>query len=276
MHTCSLHKELEIQAGDMSDYERLALHHYREGRPAVVSAVFAVRPRGTLGCLGRGPVGVIVYAMPNPRLELRAIATNHCFAGFDRQTELALLNHNVRCIARVIVEPRFRGIGLASRLVRETMPLLNVPMIEALGIMPLVNPFLEKAGMKAFPPRVPVEHVALLEAFSVLGIEENGLVNPDAVQKRLDELAGPAADFLEARTQQFLKSHGTRRTMPAGLARTRYLLGKLAHRPAYYIWFNPALAIDGGLSVGGAHRVSVLTIDHTSQIDNSLSEVDLS
>jgi GNAT superfamily N-acetyltransferase len=257
----------------MSDYERLARHHYREDRPAVVSAVFAVRPRRAVGCLGRGPAGVIVYAMPSPRLELRGVATNYCFAGFDRQTGLALLNHNVRCIARVIVEPRWRGIGLASRLVRETMPLLNVPMIEALGVMPLVNPFLEKAGMRAFPPRVPVEHIELLEAFSILGIEENALVDPGAVQSRLEQLAGPAGDFLEARIQQFLKSHGTRRTMPAGIARTRYILGKLAQRPAYYVWFNPALMMDGGLALGDSRQASPFIIHPTAPIDNSLSEV---
>jgi hypothetical protein len=27
--------------------------------------------------------------------------------------------------------------------------------------------------------------------------------------------------------------------MPDGLERTRYILGRLTHRPAYYIWFNP-------------------------------------
>ena len=88
--------------------------------------------------------------MPNPRIELRTLATKGAFRGLDRQTELELLNRHVRCIARVIVEPRFRGIGLAVRLVRETMPMLNVAIIEALGVMPRVNPFLERAGLRSF------------------------------------------------------------------------------------------------------------------------------
>jgi GNAT superfamily N-acetyltransferase len=273
MHRCSLHKDLEIVAGDRSDYERLAPYHYREGRPAVVSAVFTVQSRRAHGCLGRGPAGVIVYAMPNPRLELRGVATNHCFAGLDRQTELALLNRNVRCIARVIIEPRWRGIGLASRLVRETMPLLKVPIVEALGVMPLVNPFLEKAGLTAFAPRIPLEHMELLEAFSVIGVEEDSLVDPDAVQNRIDELMGPAAHFLEARIQQFLKSHGTRRTMPAGIARTRYILGKLTHRPAYYIWFNPLMMVEDGLLISDAQPTSLPVMHLMPQSDHSVSEV---
>ncbi len=249
-HVCSIHKELEIVPGDMSDYRLLAAYHYRDGRPVGVKAVYTVRPKRALGALGRRPAGVVVYAMPNPRIELRTIATNGVFHGLDRQTELELLNRHVRCLARVVIEPRFRGIGLAVRLVRETMPRLNVPIIEALGVMPLVNPFLERAGMQCFEPRVPVEHVELLEALSAVGIEEDDLVDPERVQQGLDRLATSARAFIEARMRRFLKSHGSRRTTPDGLERTRYVLGKLTHRPAYYIWFNPLVRIsDCGLRI---------------------------
>jgi GNAT superfamily N-acetyltransferase len=241
MHTCSLQRELEIVPGDMSDYRQLAAYHYRDGRPVGIKAVYAIRPKRAFGALGRRPAGVAVYAMPNPRIELRGLATDGAFEGLDRQTELQLLNRHVRCLARVVIEPRFRGIGLAVRLVRETMPRLNVPIIEALGVMPLVNPFLERAGMRCFEPRLPVEHLELLEAFSAVGIEEDDLIDFERVQQGLDRLGAAARAFIEVRLRHFLKSHGSRRTMPEGLARTRYILGRLTHRPAYYIWFNPAL-----------------------------------
>ncbi len=239
MHTCSIEKELEIVPGGMGDYEQLAAYHYRGERPVAVKAVYVLRSRRPLGSLGRRPAGVIVYTMPNPRVELRTVATGGRFAGFDRHTELELLNRSVRCIARVIVEPRLRGIGLAGRLVRETMPWLEVPIVEALGVMPLVNPFLERAGMKAFEPRVPVEHVKLIEALSVVQVRESDLVSPEAVQARLDDLTDVRKVFIERYIAEFLKSHGTRRTMPPGIERTRYILGRLTHRPAYYLWFNP-------------------------------------
>ncbi len=252
MHICSVHRELEIVSGDMSDYRALAAYHYREGRPAGIKAVYTVRPKRRPGSLGRRPAGVIVYAMPNPRIELRTLATHGVFQGLDRQTELQLLNRHVRCLARVIVEPRFRGIGLAVRLVRETMPKLNVPIIEALGIMPRVNPFLERAGMQCFEPRVPVEHVELIEALSTVGIEEEDLVDPKRVQQGLDRLGPAARAFVEARIQQFLKSHGSRRTLPDGPERTHYILGRLTHRPAYYIWFHPLRISDCGLRISAA------------------------
>jgi hypothetical protein len=239
MHTCSIHKELEIMPGDMDDYRSLARYHYRDGQPAVVKAVYTIRWKRSRGLFGRRPAGVIVYTMPNARLELRAVATDGVFRGLDRQTELRLLNRHVRCIARVIIEPCFRGIGLAVRLVRETMPRLNVPIIEALGVLPLVNPFLERAGMRSFAPRVSAAHVELLEALRAVGFEEDDLVDPEAAQRKFDRLNRGVGDFLEGRVRRFLKSHGTRRTMPSGLERTRYLLSRLTHRPAYYIWFNP-------------------------------------
>jgi len=251
-HTCSIDKELEIVPGDTGDYEQLAAYHYRGERPVAVKAVYALRPRQPLGSLGHRPAGVIVYTMPNPRVQLRTVATGGRFAGLDRHTELELLNRSIRCIARVIIEPRLRGIGLATRLVRETMPQMNVPIIEALGVMPLVNPFLERAGMTAFAPRVPVEHVKLIEALSVVQIQESDLVSPVTVQGRLDALPCAQADFIERHIADFLKSHGTRRTMPPDIERTRYLLGKLTHRPAYYIWFNPSMMNESAWGTSGS------------------------
>ena len=243
MHTCSLHRKLQIVEGDMKDYESLAMYHYRDSRPVAVKAVFALKIKGRVAPRDNRPAGVIVYTMPNPRVELRDVATDGLFSGLDRQSELSLINRNIRCIARVVIEPRYRGIGLASRLVRQTMPRLNVPVIEALGVMPSVNPFLEKAGMKPYVPPVPLHHVDLLESFSAVGIEEEDLVYPKLVQAKMDALPWPACDFLEIRIEQFLKSHGRRRTMLPDLNRTRYILGKLTRRPVYYIWFNPQMEV---------------------------------
>jgi hypothetical protein len=243
MHTCSLDSNIEIAAGDLGDYEQLACYHYRADRPAGIKAIFTLRPRKPLGSLCRKAVGVIVYTMPLPCVDLRNLATNNLLKGFDRQTQLALINRNIRCLSRVIIEPRLRGIGLATRLVRETMPRMNVPIVEAVGVMPLVNPFLERAGMRVFMPRVRLEHVELVEALGLAGIEDNELIDPEAVQTKLDALSPSAAEFIEIRVRQFLKSHRSRRAMPPGVERTRYLLGKLTERPAYHVWFHPSLEV---------------------------------
>ena len=135
--------------------------------------------------------------MPTPGLELRNIATANLFAGLDRRTQLALLNKNIRRISRVIIEPRFRGLGLASRLVRETMPQMNVPIIEAMAVMGLVNPFFEKAGMKAFTAKMPARCVQLAEALSMVAIEKQELIDPQKVQRKLDSLPRAEAEFID-------------------------------------------------------------------------------
>jgi hypothetical protein len=242
MRRCLLCKKLQIVPGCRDDYEKLAHYHYRDSKLGSYTAMFALKTQRCVG-LRRQTVGVIVYKIPTPGAELRNIATGGLFTGFDRATQLVLLNKNVRCINRVIIEPRFRSLGLASRLVRETMPRVDVPIIEAMAVMGLVNPFLEKAGMKAYKPKIQERCVRLVEALSTVGIEGKELIDPKRVQGKLDRLPAASAEFIERQIYRFLQSYGSHRYSRAGLERTRYILGKLTERPVYYIWFNPKLKL---------------------------------
>ena len=244
MQQCSVADKLEIVASNAADYERLAHYHYRDSRLGPFAAIFALKPRkGLASRLKTDTAGVIVYKMPSPALELRNIATGNMFSGFDRTTGLALVNKTIRCISRVIIEPRFRGLGLASTLVRETMPRMNMPIIEAMAVMGLINPFFEKAGMKAYHAKQPTRCVQLIEAFSMVGIEEAELIWPRKVQRKIESLQPNKAEFIERQIKTFLQSYGKRRQMKPGTERTRYVLSKLTFRPVYYIWFNPKLVI---------------------------------
>ncbi|MFB0524318.1 MAG: hypothetical protein ACETVZ_02175 [Phycisphaerae bacterium] len=255
MQICSVCKRLQIVPGCLDDYKRLAHYHYRDSQPGPATAIFALKGDSRLaGALHTKTVGVIVYSTPSPRLQLRQVATDNFFVGFDTSTQLALINKNIRCISRVIIEPRFRGLGLASRLVRETMPEMNVPIIEAIAVMGLVNPFFERAGMKAYRAKPSASSVRLIEAFNLVGIENAELMDAYKVQRKLDRLAAPKAGFIELEIRRFLKSHGRRRDMQAGLKRTRYVLSKLTSRPIYYIWFNPKF--DSGRTIPDASRES--------------------
>jgi GNAT superfamily N-acetyltransferase len=231
-------KRLRVVTGDIGDYKDLAYYHYRDGRLGPFTNIFALKSD-----LGK-TVGVIVYTMPQLALELRNIATNNMFTGFDRSTQLALVNKNIRCIARVVIEPRFRGLGLASRLVHETMPQIQMPIIEALAVMGLVNPFFEKAGMTAYTAELPARCVQFVEALSLVGIEKEQLIDANIVQRKIEQLRWPKADFIERQIQLFLQSYGRRRNMQPSLERTRFILSKLTDRPVYYIWFNPNLMRD--------------------------------
>ncbi len=235
MQSCSVIRKLQIVRGCLDDYKKLARFHYRDSRPGAYTAIFIIRPdKG----ISKEPVGVIVYAMPSAGAELRNVATDGLFAGFDNRTRLGLINKNIRCISRVVIEPRFRGLGLASRLVCETMPKMDVPIIEAMAVMGMVNPFFEKAGMKAYAANMPVRCIQLVEAFSKVGIEEEELIDAEMVQRKIESLKQAEREFIESEIGHFLQSYGERRYEKAGLERTGFVLSKLTFRPVYYIWFN--------------------------------------
>jgi hypothetical protein len=246
MQSCSVCKKLRIVRGCFDDYRQLAHYHYRDSRPGPFTAIFTLKPdTGLIRQSSTRIVGVIVYSTPMPEVKFRNVATDNFFAGFDKSTQLALINKHIRCISRLIIEPRFRGLGLASRLVRQTMPKMNIPIIEAMAVMGLVNPFLEKAGMKAYTAKIPVRNVQLIEALSMVGIEEKELIDPQEVLQKLDRLPTPKVEFIELQIRRFLQSYSRRRNMKPGLERTRYVLSKLTVRPIYYIWFNEKLTLSG-------------------------------
>jgi GNAT superfamily N-acetyltransferase len=226
--------DVHIEPGNIEDYEKLSRYHYRDTSAGPYAAIFAAKRGGQT-------IGVIVYRMPVIALELRTAATGGIFCGLGRGTLLSLLNRNVRCISRVVIDPRFRGLGLASRLVRETMPQMRVPLIEAMAVMGQVNPFFEKAGMKAYHAPLPQRCVRLTEALSAVGIEESLLIDPQAAHKKIAALAPDRAAFLELEILGFLKVYGKRCYMPAARERTKFILSKLTERPIYYIWFNPEM-----------------------------------
>jgi hypothetical protein len=236
MRECSVIKRIRIVQGGREDYKRLAEYHYRDSTIGPYAAIFAMR-------MGTKTIGVIVYTMPTMGLELRNVATGGFFGGFDKKTGLSLINRNIRRISRVIIEPRFRGLGLASRLVRETMPKINVPIIEAMAVMGTVNPFFEKAGMTAYTAKMPARCVQLIEAFGMVGVEEKELVDPQKVQQRIEQLGKRGTEFVEQQVKGFLQSYGKRRNMPTGAERTRFVLSKLTERPVYYLWINRNLEI---------------------------------
>jgi hypothetical protein len=239
MRECSVTKKMEIGRGGIEDYKQLACYHYRSSVLGPYRAIFSLRLAGV-----RRAAGVIVYSMPTPGLELRNIALGGVFGGLGKIERLALINKNIRCINRVIIEPRFRGLGLASRLVRETMGRMQVPVIETLAVMGHINPFFEKAGMTAYRGGISARCVQMIEAFSVVGIEEKDMLDAKKVESRIEKLSDAERDFIELQMQCFLAGYGKRRLMEPSVARMRLILSKLTLRPIYYVWFNP----EGGIN----------------------------
>lgn len=188
---------------------------------------------------GTNPIGIITYSMPVLNCAARRAATGDFFKGSDKRTQLLRLNEHVRRISRVVIDPRYRGLGLAAWLVRRTMPAMGVSMVEAAAVMGRLCDFFERAGMRRIDLPVRPEGQALIQALKTAGIEESLWIDAARVQERIDRLPESERILVEKRMHRFLGAYGRRRSMPSGEERTRFALSRLNAQPAYYFWLNP-------------------------------------
>ncbi|MEM3579608.1 MAG: GNAT family N-acetyltransferase, partial [Candidatus Bathyarchaeia archaeon] len=130
---CSLVKEMRIEEGTTEDWRKLAGFHYRSHRIAGPRKIFCIK-RGEELC------GVIVYAYPPPTCFGRRLVLP--------KMSMKELNEKLSTISRVVVHPKYRTIGLGTKLVKETLPLVGTPYVEMPAVMAKYNPFAEKAGMQ--------------------------------------------------------------------------------------------------------------------------------
>ncbi|MGQ9507598.1 MAG: GNAT family N-acetyltransferase, partial [Candidatus Bathycorpusculaceae bacterium] len=153
--TCSLVSEMRIEEGTTEDWRKLAGFHYRSHKIAGPRKIF---------CLKRGEelCGVIVYCYPPPTCFGRRLVLP--------KMSMKELNEKLSIITRVVVHPKYRTIGLGSKLVKETLPIVGTPYVEMPAVMAKYNPFAEKAGMRKIaeqPP--PKESLRISEILQQLG-----------------------------------------------------------------------------------------------------------
>jgi hypothetical protein len=275
---CTIKKYLKIVPGTIDDYKSLTRFHYRQCKMGPVAAVYKIidthpvrnkipltyegsytngktytftKDSEQVVSNGTNParkqieslVGIIIYSMPLAAVQLRNIATDGLFTKLGSSSvNLQLINQNIRTISRVVIEPRYRALGLAYELVQKTMPMLNMPYIEALAVMGKVNPFFEKAGMMKFQAPEQSRSIKLRQALSIIGIEESDLVDIERTHNKFQALNQKAKKFIEKEIANFLSAYGRHiKNLPDSLKRTELLIGKLSDRPVYYIWRNANL-----------------------------------
>lgn len=140
-----------IGPGGYDDYRRLARFHYRPGRPATLAKVFRAVVRFRTG--REELAGVLVLSFPVP-----CCAERHCaFAtgSGGLGANLLFANRELRTISRLIVHPRFRGLSIATQLVRRAIAECPTRYVEARSHLGLAVPLFERAGMTRVPPVAP-------------------------------------------------------------------------------------------------------------------------
>lgn len=141
---CSILKNVRIEKGSFEDYERLKRFHYKNNNESA-----SLRMKDCYKLLyDNSLIGVIVYSRSYLNLKPRnmVFGERYVFTPGDLR-KAHLINEEIVRISRVVIHPKFRGIGLGAFLVKETLPRVEARMVEVLAVMARYNPFFEKAGM---------------------------------------------------------------------------------------------------------------------------------
>lgn len=144
--TCSIYKNVSIEKGSVEDYRKLSRFHYRT-KGENESEGLRIRDCYKL-LFNDALIGIIVYSRSYLNLKPRnmVFGDRYVFTPGDLH-RARLINEEIARISRVIIHPKFRGIGLGAFLVQETMPKVDAKVVEVLAVMAKYNPFFEKAGM---------------------------------------------------------------------------------------------------------------------------------
>ena len=137
--TCSIFKDIKVEIGSKIEYEKLSKFHYKSSSLGGAKDIYCIYLSGEL-------VGTLVVSMPHLHLKGR----NKYFSGKYSATtteNFQQLNREFETIARIIIHPKYRGIGLAYLFLKEYFKLSKSKYIETIAVMPKFNPFFEKAGM---------------------------------------------------------------------------------------------------------------------------------
>ena len=177
---------IEIVEGDQRDYRALAHLHYREARPATFCRVLTARHRAQM-------VGVLVVSRPTLNARWRNLLWPGQYAGPDKRANAARLNAELRCISRVIVDPRARGLGVGTSLVRAYLRAPLTRRTEAVAAMGAACGLFRAAGMREVllppSPRDRMLRLALRRA----GIAPWELLDPPRIAGRPARSSTPCA-----------------------------------------------------------------------------------
>jgi len=166
------------------------------------------------------------------------------------------LNQKLSIISRVVVYPKYRTIGLGSKLVRETLSLAGTPYVEMVAVMAKYNPFGEKAGMQKIAEQPPSKKaLAIAQVLPELGFNIQLLGSEKYVLNKLqslktEDVARIREAFIQNYTPRFMKyffphqPYGKQKQymeklMKASLERLAHLIkicGLLLQAKVYLFW----------------------------------------
>ncbi len=201
----ALARRWRVVRGSYDDYRALRSFHYRASAPA--APVLTLRAEDGDGSLA----GVLVVVMPT----LRGVWREAFWPGrYDavaagRREVSRRLNAEVRRIGRLVVDPRFRGAGVARALVRAYLDEPLTVRTEAVSGMGVISAFHEAAGMRSVMLPVSAWDQRLLDAMAHGGLSRHEMAAPRGCLARWVGRCGEG--FVEREVRRWARASGATR-----------------------------------------------------------------
>jgi len=159
---------LEIkQLDSLKKIEDLEKFHYR-GEASIYKSIWGLY-------LNKELIGCMVIGYPMINLKGRNIYTNNKYSKTTSEN-LKIINNEFEVISRVIIHPKYRGIGLSYYLINKyIMELTKSKYIETIAVMAKYNPFFEKAGLKRIETNKDEKYEQMLLKIISLGFNKDKL-----------------------------------------------------------------------------------------------------
>jgi GNAT superfamily N-acetyltransferase len=230
-----------VRKGRLAEYAPFSHWHYLgAGRPGPVTDVFVAE-------FARRPIAIAVFCAPHLFLGPRNLLLPRFSSNRVAELGAGALNANLRLLSRIVVEPAFRGMGVAAKLLREALPALGVRYVECLAEMGEFSGFLVRAGFERKGQVKPSREArSLIKTLERLGLRERELADPALrreIMARLNSrtrarLLRQLAGLCRSRVQTG-KGSLRGRACSAGEEVLQRALWRLRCRPEYFLWERP-------------------------------------
>ncbi|MFZ2147465.1 MAG: hypothetical protein WAV28_09605 [Sedimentisphaerales bacterium] len=236
----SILEHVETVEGCPKDYHILAKYHYQREIHVPFTKIYKLVGKNEYDGCWPDPLSVICYMQPVPDCHTRNIATGGYFKQFRSTSDrLTLLNKTVLYISRLITDPRFLRRGLGSKLLKDSLSLIDVPMVETMTPIDFTNKIYVRAGFEIFYMPSPIKHKRLVAAFLKTGIVLSETTAPELIDARLAHLSKPMSDYIENEIRLFLSGYRNADRFGPTHKRTKFILSKVPPPEVYLLWLSP-------------------------------------
>lgn len=164
-HRFSLLDQIYVEKGSMADWEEFHALHYKAERLGIWPRVYRIG-------IDEQAIGCIVFTVPRMTLSGRNTLMKHIAPnqhGYDttvmNKYRAKWLNAHTATLSRIVLDPMYRGVGVAYRAMNVAMRMTGYDMIEFQSSMSRVNPFAQKAGITFAKPKRNIAYPKGLDFF---------------------------------------------------------------------------------------------------------------